>query len=626
MQRHTIVLILVLFLIAPLSACDGGSGTATALSVAPPSGSLLISEVQGRGASSPFVGQAVTATGVVTGDFQESDSDSSSNLGGFYIQDEAPDDDAATSDGVFVFDGNAPVTGVSVGDRVTVTGTVNEYFGETQINAASVSVVGSGSIRATDISLPAAGTSHNSNNDLVADLEHYEGMLVQFAQTLSVSNLRDLERFGAVGLSVGGRLFQFTNSNAPDADGYAAHKNLTARRSIELDDGQRSANPANVRYLLAGTSADYSLRAGDTISGITGNLRYSRGSGGNGDETWRLMPTVEPRFESVNPRPGKPVPGGNIKVASFNVLNLFSTVDSGQSVCGPVGSDNCRGADSDQEIVRQLAKMASALALMDADIVGLMELENNTSASLQILVDALNAHIGSDDYAYLDTGTIHSDAIKTGFVYKPSTIALVGNFTTLDGSIDPRFNDDRNRPALAQSFALRSNGAVLTIIVNHLKSKGSSCEAEGDANLSDGQGNCNQTRTNAAISIADWLATDPTASADPDFLIMGDLNAYLQEDPLTALSNAGFTNLLESQSKSYSFIFDAQSGALDHAVASSSLVPQVVETIKWHINADEPPLLDYNLENGRNPALFDADTPYRASDHDPIVIGLELAN
>ncbi len=626
MQPHSIILILLPFLLIPLSACGGGSGTAPAVSIAPPSGALLISEVQGSGPSSPLVGQTVTVTGVVTGDFQENDPDTASNLGGFYIQDETPDADAATSDGVFVFDSNSPATGVSVGDRVTITGTVNEYFGETQITAASVSLLGSGSISATDISLPAAGTTSNSDGDLIADLEHYEGMLVRITQTLSISNLRNLERFGSVGLSAGGRLYQFTNSNAPDVDEYAAHKDLTARRSIELDDGQRSANPSDVRYLLAGSIADYSIRAGDTIAGVAGNLRYSRGSGGSGDETWRLMPTIEPRFESVNPRPGRPITGGNVKVASFNVLNFFSTVDSGQSICGPQGTDNCRGADSDQEFERQLAKTVSALALMDADVVGLMELENNSNASLQMIVDAMNARMGSNEYAYLDTGTINSDAIKTGFIYKSSTIALVGTFATLDRSIDSRFNDDRNRPALAQSFELISNGAVLTVVVNHLKSKGSSCEADGDANLSNGQGNCNQTRTNAAIAIADWIETDPTASNDPDYLIIGDLNAYLREDPLTELKNAGFTNLLESQSNAYSFVFDGQAGALDHAVASASLVQQVVESIEWHINADEPQLLDYNLEHGRNPALFDADSPYRASDHDPVIIALDLTN
>ncbi len=166
----------------------------------------------------------------------------------------------------------------------------------------------------------------------------------------------------------------------------------------------------------------------------------------------------------------------------------------------------------------------------------------------------------------------------------------------------------------------------MTVIVNHLKSKGSSCAEDGDPNLDDGQANCNRTRADAAAAIADWLANDPTGSNDPDFLIIGDLNAYVEEDPLTALRTAGFTNLLEDRDNPYSFLFDAQSGALDHALASVSLIPQVVETIEWHINADEPAVLDYNLENGRDPGLFDAASPYRASDHDPIIVGLDLAN
>ena len=134
------------------------------------------------------------------------------------------------------------------------------------------------------------------------------------------------------------------------------------------------------------------------------------------------------------------------------------------------------------------------------------------------------------------------------------------------------------------------------------------------------------TRTNAAAALADWLATDPTGSGDDDFLILGDLNAYNREDPLTALTNAGLVNLLDGATQPYSFSFDAQAGALDHAVASASMASQVVEAIEWHINADEPELHDYNLEFGRDPALFDASTPYRASDHDPVVVGLDPTN
>lgn len=609
-----------------LSLASCGSGASPGMSLAPPSGSQSIAEIQGSGFSSPLVGQSVTITAVVSGDFQENDADEASNLGGFFIQAEKPDADDSTSDGIFVFDGNDPATDVNVGDRVTVTGTVKEYFGETQIVDPRIEVIGSGAIAATDIALPVATTMTNSDGRLIAELERYEGMLLRFTQPLSVTNLRNLERFGSVGLSQGGRLYQFTNTNAPGTTGYEAHKAANARRSIALDDGRRTENPAPVRFLEAGITPGYSIRNGDTIVGLTGNLRYSRGSGGSGDEVWRLVPTVEPRFDSINPRPDVPAVDGNVRIASFNVLNFFSTIDSGPDICGPMKNEGCRGADSAREQARQLAKAVSALALMNADIVGLIELENNDNEALQMIVDALNNRIGTNEYAFVKTGAIHSDTIKTGFIYKSSTIRLLGAFAILDADVDARFDDNRNRPALAQTFGVESTGAALTVAVNHLKSKGSACDADADPNLGDGQGNCNRARTSAAAAIAAWLATDPTGSNDPDFLVIGDLNAYVREDPLVALQHAGFTNLLDTDGNPYSFVFDAQAGALDHALASPSLLSQVVATIEWHINADEPALLDYNLENGRDPALFNPASPYRSSDHDPLIIGLDLSN
>lgn len=600
-----------------LGACGGGGsgGGAAAPTVPPQQDFTPVTEVQGSGSASPLEGQTVTVRGLVTGDFQENDADESSNLGGFYLQG-IPDGDLETSEGIFVFDGNDPPVDVGVGQTVEVRGTVNEYFGETQINASSVRVAGVGTRLPFPLRLPSQATVTNSDGEIIADLEHLEGMLVTLPQDLTVSDLRNLERFGSLTLSHNGRLFQFTNGNSPDAAAYAAHRSSTAARSIVLDDGRRSSNPASPRYL--------GVRAGDAITSLTGVLRYSRGSGGDGTETWRLMPTAQPVFDSVNPRPSAPAVGGDVRVASFNVLNFFSTIDTGQNECGPQGNEACRGADSAEEQGRQLSKIVSALAIMDADIIGLVELENNASASLQMIVNGLNARLGSDDYAYVDTGIIHDDVIKTGFLYRTSTIDLAGDFAILDRSVDSRFNDARNRPALAQSFETRATGAALTVVVNHLKSKGSSCESDGDPNTGDGQGNCNQARTTAAAAIADWVAADPTGSNDPDVLIIGDFNAYLEEDPLTAFANKGLTNLLDARNDAYSFVFDAQAGALDHAIASASLVPQVVEAIEWHINADEPALLDYNLEFGRDPALFDPDSPYRASDHDPVIVGLDL--
>jgi len=607
------------------AACGGGGSSSATPPNPPPPAATMISGIQGTGATSPMEGQTVTVTGIVTGDFQENDADDRRNLGGFYIQDAPPDVNLQTSDGVFIFDGDNPATDISTGDLVEVTGTVTEFFGETQINASSVSVRGAGAVVARPLSLPFSATATNSDGDPVPDLERYEGMSVRLIDTLTVSGHHNLGRFGTLVLSEGGRLRQFTNSNAPDVAGYSAHREMIARRSIVLDDGLRNQNPADIHYLAAG-AANHSIRAGDTLDGVTGILRYSRGSGGSGDETWRLMPTVDPQFTAANPRPAAPAIGGSVRVASFNVLNFFTTIDGGQTDCGPQNDQACRGADSNAEFARQLEKTVTALVMLDADIIGLIELENNAGESLSTLVDAMNARTGTTDYAWLDTGTIHDDVIKTGFVYRRARISTIGSFAILDRSVDSRFNDARNRPVLAQTFALDASGAMLTIAVNHLKSKGSPCDADGDPNLGDGQGNCNITRTNAAAALADWIATDPTGSGDNDALIIGDLNAYMNEDPLTTLASAGFTNLLGAQTDPHSFVFDAQSGALDHAIVSASLAPQIVDTMEWHINADEPRLLDYNLENGRDPTLFDGTTPYRASDHDPVVIGIDLTN
>jgi hypothetical protein len=513
-----------------------------------------------------------------------------------------------------------------VGDIVRVAGTVKEHFGETQIVANTVAILGTGSVEATPINLPAAHVIANSDGELVADLERYEGMLIRLPQTLTVSELWRMERFGEVTLAQGGRPYQFTNQNAPDVSGYSAYRETIAARQLVLDDGLLISNATPVRYLTAGTAADYSIRVGDQITDLTGVLRYSRGSGPSGKETYRLMPAIEPQFDRVNPRPGAPSVAGALRVASFNVLNLFSGIDSGTPNCGPSGDANCRGADSDTELARQLQKTATALNMLNADIVGLIELENNASTSLQILVDALNAAIGADSYDFVATGTFGTDAIKTGFIYKTATVSPVGAFSVLDSAVDARYDDSKNRPALAQTFAQTSNGAKLTVVINHFKSKGSDCDDAGDPNIGDGQANCNKTRTTAATVLAEWLATDPTDSADPDVLIIGDLNAYMLEDPIEALRKAGFTNVADATTgiETHSFTFDAMAGALDHALTSASLTRQVAGFTEWHINADEPPLLDYNLENGRDPGLFDGNAPYRASDHDPLIIGLDL--
>ncbi|HEX4983357.1 MAG TPA: ExeM/NucH family extracellular endonuclease, partial [Ilumatobacteraceae bacterium] len=334
------------------------------------------------------------------------------------------------------------------------------------------------------------------------------------------------------------------------------------------------------------------------------------------------QPVGDVNFDHTNLRTLAPAAvGGNAKVASFNVLNYFN--DFG---CG----DRCRGAENQFEFDRQEAKIVSALKAIDADIVGLMEIENDGGAgnALAELVAALNAATAPGTYAFIDTGVIGTDAIKVALIYKPAAVTPVGAWDILTTADDPRFIDTRNRPALAQTFRHTSSGQVITVAVNHLKSKGSACGGPPDDQPDTGGGNCNGTRTAAAAALADWLQTDPTGSGDPDFLIIGDLNSYTFETPITTLEADGFTNLVRAYHglAAYSYVFNGESGYLDHALATGTLVPQVTGVSDWHINPDEPAVLDYNTNfktaNHVN-TLYDPG-PYRASDHDPVIIGLQL--
>jgi predicted extracellular nuclease len=145
--------------------------------------------------------------------------------------------------------------------------------------------------------------------------------------------------------------------------------------------------------------------------------------------------------------------------------------------------------------------------------------------------------------------------------------------------------------------------------------------------MQDGQGNCNLVRTDAAAALADWLATDPTGSADPDYLIIGDLNSYDEEDPIGKLQSAGFTDMVKQfgGEKAYSYLFDAAVGYLDHALASPVLTQQITDTSVWAINADEPDILDYDtsFKKDAQDALYAPDA-FRSSDHDPVIVGLNL--
>jgi len=589
-----------------------------------PSGAIYIHDIQGSGNSVAITGQ-VTIEGVVVGDYQDS-----TEWSGFILQEEDADADAnmTTSEGIFVYCGLC-TTAVSEGQIVSVTGTAEEYFNNSQIGAdtasdiISITDAGNNMALVTPVTLSMPFPADVGG---VPYLETIENMRVVVPAGLVATELYNLGRGGAIMLSSGDRLYQPTEIALPDDTvAVSAIADFNRRNQIVIDDSKREENPATVIHPAPGLSLANRVRSGDTLAAdFVGVLTYNYYGWSGSDNAYRVHPTNGgATFNSVNPRTTSPpsVGAADIKVASFNVLNYFNGNGSGGGFPAP------RGANTYSEFTRQHAKIVAAIIALDADIIGLMEIENDgygSTSAIQDLVDGLNAATALGTYAFVDPGVaqIGTDEIAVGLLYKPNSVSISGAAQILDDSDDPNFNTDKNRPALAQTFTYDVDPTqALTIVVNHLKSKGSDCDALGDPDTEDGQGECNLTRTAAATAEATWLGTDPTGSGDTDFLVIGDLNAYSMEDPIMAFADGGFVNLTVGFESKYSYVYKGQFGHLDHALATPSLVSQITGTAVWHINSDEPPAFDYN---DYNQATLYAPDAYRASDHDPVIIGIDF--
>jgi predicted extracellular nuclease len=546
---------------------------------------------------------------------------------GFYIQEEDGDEDAdpTTSEGIYV----VSTTAVAVGDKVTVSGTVQENnstpsFNQAIVNASAVSVVSSGNSLPTAVSVSLPVTS-------LAQWEQYEGMLVQFTQILTVTDNFEIGNRGTIALAQGGLVYQPTqiidpndavtsgtlSSGTTNVDAVNAYKTANQLRTILFDDGSALA-PASLPYV----NGDNTLPIGSTASNIRGVLGY-------GFNNYRLQPVnnVVPVFTYV-PRltfPGFGT-GSNLKAASFNVLNYFNGDGSGG------GFPTSRGAHSQAEFNRQRNKIIQAISEINADVLGVIELENDGTSNfsaIQDLVNGLNAVLGDDTYRFIEDGSAaqsyNTDQIRSAILYKPSVVTPVGGVLLSDNSIF-------NRPPVAQNFKLNANNQTFVFIVNHFKSKGCSNASGADTDQGDGQSCYNATRIEQATALLEFINSIVIPSSGHDrILSVGDYNAYFEEDPLDVLRANQYQVLGSSESKSY--LFQGQVGSLDHAVVSASLNANVVSFAKWNINSPEPVYLDYNdavkdageSDGQVNPwAAAYTVSPWRSSDHDPVLIGLQL--
>jgi predicted extracellular nuclease len=519
-----------------------------------------------------------------------------------FVQSERDDGDPLTAEGLFVEHAADAEPRLQVGDRVRVSGRVAET-GEpraslTSLRDSVVRVIGQGAVQPLRLErAPAAA----------ADWERYEGMALQIAAPLTVTDNSGLAGYGELAASFQGRLFQPTEIALPGAAAARVAAD-NARRLLLLDDGRTSKDPPTIAFLARGLDDARPLRAGSVLSRVQGVLDQRRGK-------YRLQLTAPLQVEQAARPPAPSVPG-DVRIASLNLLNLFNGDGRG------AGFPTERGAETPAQYQRQQQKLVAVVQALQPDVAALMEVENDgqgPDSTLAQFVAALNAAGPSRDYRLIDSGQgPGDDAIRVAMIYRATRVQARGRPATLAGGPFA----GRSRVPMAQAFRA-GKGPAFVVAANHFKSKGCGRDADqasgADADQHDGQGCWNAVRSDSARRLAAWLATDPTHTGSKLQLIVGDLNAHALEDPLRLLQEAGWRDafVLARLERPYSFVFDGAAGRLDHALPNAAMAARLRGAAEWHNNCDESDYFDYH----RDP---DGD-PYRASDHDPILLGFDLA-
>ena len=598
-----------------------------------------INAIQGTTDASPLAGTVVKTSGVVTAAYP------TGGFNGFYLQTAGTGGDIdfashTASHGVFAYS-NSATADVKIGDHVQVVGTVVEFFGLTEVTFSTVDDVTQ--LGGTDVALPTPVTVSLPTSE--AQRETLEGMLIAPQGDFTVTNNYRTNQYAEIGLAAGTTpLVNPTVTALPGSAEYTAAIAANAARAVTLDDG------ASTNYLSStnqGTPVPYltvadPLRIGAAVTFTTPVIFDYRNS------AWKFQPTaaltsanaatVQPAT-FANTRTSAPEDvGGDIRLASFNVLNYFSTVGDSLVGCSyyndragnPItvrsGCD-ARGAANTVNFERQQAKIVAAINALDADVVSLEEIENSAAFgkdrddALTNLVNALNAVVGSTAWAFAASPTelpANEDVIRTAFIYKVGTVETVGGSKILTGSA--AFSNARQ--PLAQAFQLVGDtDSSFLAIVNHFKSKGSGTGV--DADMKDGQGASNASRVNQATALVAF-ADDLTASTGIDRVFLtGDFNAYDLEDPIRVITDAGYINQ-GAKTGEYSYAFGGTVGSLDHVFASPDADATVNDVDIWNINSVESVALEYSRYNNNVTDFYVADA-YRSSDHDPVVLGLNLA-
>ncbi|HAS6110736.1 TPA: ExeM/NucH family extracellular endonuclease [Vibrio vulnificus] len=672
-----------------------------------------IGEVQGEAYSSPLIESGFTSkeeylvTGVVS-------AVATSLVKGFYLYDDNADGNVKTSDGIFVKTSGA-VSKDMIGQQICVRAKVNEDYGMTTLLPTGNiwEVKNSTPVEVTPVKLERIDSDDDTFRSTLERLEAMPVVLVEDMDAAEGNQDMRVSRTFSFDYSAkrNNMVIAYKRPNPqPNQDhvaGSDAAKAQTAQNKdyrIVVESDEKPAN-GKIPYYPEFASDPHNnyIRINDSVVGMTGVLHYSYNE-------FRLIPTAnvtKANFVHNTPRTSSPVikesygdDGFTIKVATQNVLNYFNSPYGGHD--NQFG-DN-RGAESQQEFERQQAKIVEAIYGLDADIVGLMEVENNgfgDFSAIRELLEAINAKYYKENYKdrfaresihnrYVFVGfdkngdqvldqfdTIGSDAITTGIIYRPSKVSVIaGKVIPMPWQDAPMIVDADGKPVVdgkgelaesgknyqrntvAATFRVLNTGKQLTVSVNHLKSKGSTCWDDyvgTKAVDDDAQGSCENFRVASTYHLGQEMA-----KIGGDQIVLGDMNSYAHEDPMLVLTSNptkkalkaadyikvgnkwqfngeqgpvitqtfGFINAVDYKTPagetSWSYSYNDEVGSLDHLLITSSLKSRLVDAVDWHINAPESTLFDYSNKykggdsNEANP-FYKADA-FRSSDHDSALV------
>ncbi|HDY7997040.1 TPA: ExeM/NucH family extracellular endonuclease [Vibrio vulnificus] len=672
-----------------------------------------IGEVQGEAYSSPLIESGYTSkeeylvTGVVS-------AVATSLVKGFYLYDDNADGNVKTSDGVFVKTSGA-VSKDMIGQQICVRAKVNEDYGMTTLLPTGNiwEVKNSTPVEVTPVKLERIDSDDETFRSTLERLEAMPVVLVEDMDAAEGNQDMRVSRTFSFDYSAkrNNMVIAYKRPNPqPNQDhvaGSDAAKAQTAQNKdyrIVVESDEKPAD-GKIPYYPEFASDPHNnyIRINDSVVGMTGVLHYSYNE-------FRLIPTADvtkANFVHNTPRTSSPVikesygdDGFTIKVATQNVLNYFNSPYGGHD--NQFG-DN-RGAESQQEFERQQAKIVEAIYGLDADIVGLMEVENNgfgDFSAIRELLEAINAKYYKENYKdrfaresihnrYVFVGfdkngdqvldqfdTIGSDAITTGIIYRPSKVSVIaGKVIPMPWQDAPMIVDADGKPVVdgkgelaesgknyqrntvAATFRVLNTGKQLTVSVNHLKSKGSTCWDDyvgTKAVDDDAQGSCENFRVASTYHLGQEMA-----KIGGDQIVLGDMNSYAHEDPMLVLTSNptkkalkaadyikvgnkwqfngeqgpvitqtfGFINAVDYKTPagetSWSYSYNDEVGSLDHLLITSSLKSRLVDAVDWHINAPESTLFDYSNKykggdsNEANP-FYKADA-FRSSDHDSALV------